>query len=243
MMGVGSAIVADSLLADEWRECVVKGGFVGASAAASFDLIETMRFDPADGIAMLGLHLARLSASASELGFAFDRHGLRNAIQALCFDTDVPSKLRVLLARSGAHAIEVAPLPDPLRGVDDGPARVALLALPVPPGDWRLRHKTSDRGFYDAALDAARAAGADEAVFVDAEGRVTEGSFTTVFVERGDKLATPPAALGLLPGVLRASLLEAGRAEEAELRIADLEAGFWIGNALRGLNAARLLGA
>ena len=237
-MGVGSAIVADSDPLDEWRECVVKGGFVGRSTAAQCDLIETMRFDPADGVPLIEFHLERMKASASELGFAFDRHGLRNAIQALCFDLTGPSRLRVVAARSGAHAIEVAPLPAAL----PDPARVALLPLPIAANDWRLRHKTSDRGFYEEALAVARAAGADEALFVDEAGRVTEGSFTNVFVERGGKLLTPAASLGLLPGVLRASLIEAGRAEESELRIIDLEAGFLIGNALRGLVPARLLG-
>ena len=237
-MGVGSAIVADSDAMDEWRECVVKGGFVGRSAAAQCDLIETMRFDPVDGVPMIEFHLERMKASAAELGFAFDRHGLRNAIQALCFDLDSPARLRVLVARSGAHAIEAAQLP-PLLPV---PALVALLAMPVAGNDWRLRHKTSDRGFYEEALSVARAAGADEAVFLDEAGLVTEGSFTSVFVEHEGKLLTPPAALGLLPGVLRASLLAEGRAVEAELRISDLERGFWIGNALRGLLPARLLG-
>ena len=237
-MGVGSAIVADSVPLDEWRECVVKGGFVGRSAAAQFDLIETMRFDPAHGVALIEFHLERMRASAAELGFAFDRHGLRNAIQALCFDLAAPTKLRVVVARGGAHAIEAAPLPLPL----PVPARVALLALPVAASDWRLRHKTSDRGFYEEALVVVRAAGADEAVFLDEAGLVTEGSFTNLFVEQAGKLLTPPATLGLLPGVLRASLLAEGRAAEAELRIGDLERGFWIGNALRGLIPARLLG-
>ncbi len=242
-MGVGSAIVADSDCAEEWRECVVKGGFVSVSSAARCDLIETMRFDPEHGVARLEAHLARLTASAAELGFAFDRHAVRNAIQALCFDIDTPSRLRLVLARSGAHAIEIAPLP----AAFDRPAKVALLPLPVSPGDWRLRHKTSDRGFYADALSVARAAGADEAVFVDADGRVTEGSFTNLFVERASdlesRLLTPPAALGLLPGVLRGSLLDEGRAVEAELRIDDLAGDFQIGNALRGLIPARLLGA
>ena len=88
----------------------------------------------------------------------------------------------------------------------------------------------------------ARAAGADEAVFLDEAGLVTEGSFTNVFVEHHGQFLTPPAALGLLPGVLRASLLSEGRAVEVELRIGDLERGFWIGNALRGLIPARPLG-
>jgi len=50
-------------------------------------------------------------------------------------------------------------------------------------------------------------------------------------------------SLGLLPGVLRRWLLDEGRAQEAELTIADLAGGFFIGNALRGLLPARLLGA
>ena len=41
--------------------------------------------------------------------------------------------------------------------------------------------------------------------------------------------------------MLRRSLLEAGRAEEAELTLDDLKDGFLIGNALRGLVPAVLL--
>jgi para-aminobenzoate synthetase/4-amino-4-deoxychorismate lyase len=115
------------------------------------------------------------------------------------------------------------------------------MRLPVDSGDWRLRHKCSDRGIYDAALKAAREAGAEEAIFLRDDGLVTEGSFTNIFVERDGKLLTPPAGLGLLPGVLRRSLIEAGRAAEADLRLEDLGKGFFIGNALRGLMPARLM--
>jgi para-aminobenzoate synthetase / 4-amino-4-deoxychorismate lyase len=86
----------------------------------------------------------------------------------------------------------------------------------------------------------ARAAGADEALFIRDDGLMTEGCFTNLFVEREGRLLTPPLRLGLLPGVLRRSLIEVGRAVEAELRIDDLEEGFLIGNALRGLMPARL---
>ncbi len=46
-------------------------------------------------------------------------------------------------------------------------------------------------------------------------GFLTEGSFTSLFVERGGRLLTPPLARGLLPGILRARLIDEGRAEEA----------------------------
>ena len=242
VLGVGSAIVADSDGMTEWRECLVKGGFVRQSSsqlsAAGFDLIETMSFTPDAGVPLLERHLERITASALELGFAFDRHAVRNAIQALCFEADKPARLRLVVARSGAYSLEIADLPVPLAR----PAVCAVLRFPIDEGDWRLRHKSSDRGFYEAGLKAARGAGADEALFLRDDGLLTEGCFTNLFVERDGKLLTPPARLGLLPGVLRASLLAEDRAEEAELRLDDLAQGFFIGNALRGLIPARLLG-
>lgn len=241
ILGVGSAVVADSQALPEWRECLVKGGFVrdaaGATSPASFDLVETMRFTPEEGIPLLELHLERVRTSAEALGFSFDRHAVRNAIQALCFDADAPAKLRLVTARSGAYALELAELP----ATFDGPVTVGVLPLPVDSGDWRLRHKTSDRGFYNSGLAVAKKVGAQEVLFLRDDGLLTEGSFTSLFVERDGMLLTPPAALGLLPGVLRRSLIEQGRAVEADLTLHDLSDGFLIGNALRGLMPARLL--
>ncbi len=237
-MGVGSAVVADSAALAEWRECLVKGDVLRLEASSA-DLIETMAFDPAQGIALLELHLERMKASATALGFEFDRHALRNAIHVLCFDLDAPSKVRLLVSKSGAHALDAAPMPPAL----PDPAICAVLPLPVAEGDWRLRHKTTDRHFYEDALRAAKAADAHEALLLRDDGRLTEGSFTNIFVPRGDVLITPPAALGLLPGVLRRSLLDSGRAVEGDVAMNDLESGFFIGNALRGLIPAKLLGA
>ncbi|HEX8449958.1 MAG TPA: aminodeoxychorismate synthase component I, partial [Allosphingosinicella sp.] len=231
-IGLGSGIVADSVAADEWRECLAKGEFV--ATCRRFDLIETMRFDPLEGLFELDRHLARMKRSADSFGFAFDRHHARNELQAATFFLREPRKLRLLLSSSGALAIESRPLPE----APEGPARVTLAPLPVEAEDFRLRHKTSDRGFYDSAREAA---GTFEVVFADDDGFLTEGSFTNLFVERGGKLLTPPLERGLLPGVLRELLIEEGRAEEANLRAEDLEGGFFVGNAVRGLIAASLV--
>jgi len=231
-LGLGSGIVADSVAADEWRECLAKGEFVATSAR--FDLIETMRFDPREGLYALDRHLARMKRSADAFGFAFDRHHARNELQAATFFLREARKLRLLLSSSGALAIESRTLAAP----PEGTVEVALARLPVEPEDFRLRHKTSDRRFYDAPREEA---GTYEVAFVDREGFLTEGSFTNLFVERGGRLLTPPLARGLLPGVLREVLVEEGRAEEADLREEDLESGFFVGNAVRGLIAARLI--
>jgi para-aminobenzoate synthetase/4-amino-4-deoxychorismate lyase len=66
VLGLGSGIVADSVAEDEWRECLAKGAFL--ESGTDFDLIETMRFDPAEGICALDRHLRRMKASADALG-------------------------------------------------------------------------------------------------------------------------------------------------------------------------------
>jgi para-aminobenzoate synthetase/4-amino-4-deoxychorismate lyase len=234
-LGLGSGIVADSEPAEEWRECLAKGEFVGA-AGESFDLIETMYFDPVEGVQRLEGHLARMKASAQALGFTFDRHGARNSLQSATFRLRSAARVRMRLAPSGALAVEVSPLPR----LAELPVAVAVRPAPMAADDFRLTHKTSLRAAYDAARHES---GAAEVVFVDEPGFVTEGSWSNVFVERGGQLLTPPLALGLLPGVLRAELIDKGRAVESHLRLADLESGFFIGNSLRGLIPARLADA
>jgi para-aminobenzoate synthetase/4-amino-4-deoxychorismate lyase len=231
-LGLGSGIVADSSAADEWRECLAKGAFV-SDPARGFDLIETMRFDPEEGMPDLDRHLARLRRSAEALGFAFDRHHARNELQAATFRLRGRSRVRLLLSPTGATAIEIRPL-EPLLAE---PVAVALAPRPVASDDFRLVHKTSDRAFYD---DARRASGAFEILFADEGGRLTEGSLTNLFVERDGHLLTPPWSRGLLPGILRERLIEEGRAIEADLVEADLANGFLIGNAARGLIRASL---
>lgn len=231
-LGLGSAVVFDSSADSEWEECRSKGAFVTANAPA-FDLIETMRFEPGVGIELLDLHLVRLERSARTFEFVFDAGVVRAALATALAAASAACMVRMTLSRTGELAFEFKPLPP----APDEPVLVGLLPLPVEPEDFRLRHKTTLRDFYDAARAEA---GGYDVIFVGADGLVTEGSFTNVFVERDGALITPAARLGLLPGVLRESLLRSGRAAEGDIRPVDLQAGFFIGNAVRGLLPARL---
>ena len=227
-LGAGGGIVADSRMGEEWDEAQAKTAFVGAGVRR-FDLIETMAFDPIEGIARLERPHARMKASATVFGFAFDRHAARNELQAATFRLREPKRVRLVLASSGAVAIEVAAMP----AMPETPVAATIAPLPVAPDDFRLRHKTSDRAFYDRARQGF------ETLF-EVDGQLTEGSFTNLFVERGGVLLTPPLSAGLLPGILRAELIESGRAVEATLTRGDLKHGFFVGNALRGLIPATL---
>ncbi|QLC26908.1 aminodeoxychorismate synthase component I [Parasphingopyxis algicola] len=232
MLGLGSGIVADSRAGDEWRECLAKGAFV-TEGQPRFDLIETMRFDPVEGIEWLEKHLARMKASARALGFAFDRHAARNELQTATFRVNAPSKVRLLLSRHGRVAIEIRPAPEE----PEAPVPVAIAPRGADAQDFRLNHKTTARSLYDAAFVGGVAF---ETLLEDGEGFLTEGCFTNLFVERDGTLLTPPLSRGLLPGILRATLIEDDRAVEGDLTRADLAEGFLIGNAVRGLMKARL---
>ncbi len=231
-IGLGSAIVADSTADEEWAECLAKGAFLTMDQPR-FDLFETMRFEPDEGIVCLDEHIARLGASAKALQFGFDRHDVRNELHAATFRLTRTARVRLMLGRSGAVAIEVADLPP----TPDVPVIARVVPLPVDPQDFRLRHKTTDRAFY---VEARQRAGTFEVVFARPDGLLTEGSFTNLFVARNGTLVTPPLARGLLPGVHRAGLIARGRAVEGELTAADLQDGFFLANDLRGLMKARL---
>lgn len=229
-LGLGSGIVADSDAESEWAECLAKARVLERRTPRA--LIETMRREADGRILLLARHLARMAASAARFAIPFDPDAA--AARLACLPArGTPERLRLLLAADGTLALQAGPAPPP----PQGPVSVALAPLPVAPDDWRLFHKSSDRGFYD---DARRASGAFEVAFVRADRLVTEGSFTSLFVVQGGVLVTPPVARGLLPGVLRAELLAAGRAIEGDLTDAQLiaagrEGRLFLGNALRGL--------
>jgi len=229
-LSLGSGVVADSVEGAEWDECLAKGDFA-VVPKHGFDLIETMRFEPMAGILRLEDHLQRMHNSARLFGFEFDRHALRNRLHASIFHLQHLSKIRLMLAKSGAASVEIRPLRDVSHW------RVGVAPLPVSKDDFRLRHKITDRAFYDNARKAR--SDCDEVIFVGADGRLTEGSISTLFVERGDMLLTPRLETGLLPSVLRAELIASGKAQEADLTVADLDGGFYVGNSLRGLIRAK----
>ena len=237
-MGLGSGIVADSRAVPEYEECRLKARFLTSEPFAPA-LIETIGWTPETSYRYLERHLARLAASAAYFGFACDIDECRVRLAALETELDTAAIVRLLLDRRGGLAVTARPLPP-----WPEPVRLALCPLGLDAGDVRLRHKTTARSHYEDPLAALQASGiADEAVFYDRLGRLTEGARSTVFVKRHGRLLTPPLSAGLLPGVLRAELLARGIAIEAELTREDLRRAkdVYVGNAARGLGRAMLV--
>ena len=193
-------------------------------------VFETMRMEPDGTVRLWHLHMDRLRAGCAALGFPMPQGPRLDGVPP-----GSVRRVRLAVDAGGGVGITHAPLPP-------NPAswRVALRGE-VESGDPWLRIKSSRRAVYDAAR-AALPAGVDEAILVNERGELCEGAITSLFVEEGDAWLTPALGCGLLPGVLRRSLLEAGRAREAVLRPADLRGRrVWMGNALRGLIPAEMV--
>ncbi len=208
---------------------------------AGFGLIETMRWQPGAGFARLDRHLARLSSSAAALGFACDLKAIERALASV--GGDGPQRVRLQLAADGTPAVTAQPfVPLP----DGAVWAVRIAATRLSSTDPLVRHKTTSRQRYERARAEFPAAEADEVILLNELGAICEGTITNVFVDAGDSgpLLTPPLEAGLLPGVLRAELLDEGKAREATLSPADLASArrLFVGNSLRGLIAARFSG-
>ena len=189
-------------------------------------VIETMRAE--DGrIALWSLHRDRMRRDCAAVGFAVDEDALAARLAGIPRRGVLRLRLTVDASGTGLTHQPLAPNPDFWRA--------AVSDIRLDSADPWLRIKSSHRPAYDAAR-RAMPAGCDEAVLLNERGQVCEGTITSIFLRRGDRLLTPPLSCGLLPGVLRASLLSSGRAHEAVLHADDLHRGdLFCGNALRGL--------
>jgi para-aminobenzoate synthetase/4-amino-4-deoxychorismate lyase len=78
--GVGSGIVWDSSAAGEYDECLLKAAVLGR-VLPEFDLLETMRWSPANGVYLLERHLRRLRDSAEYFGFSFHERTVADALE------------------------------------------------------------------------------------------------------------------------------------------------------------------
>lgn len=238
-MGVGAGIVHDSDAQAEYQECLLKARFL-TGVAPGFELFETM-CATTEACPYLERHLTRLSASAAQLGFACDVNAIRARVAEACAAL-LPGhdyRLRLSLRVDGQvalHSAVIAPLPQPVQ--------LQLSPIVMRSDDGLLAHKTTLRRVYDEAWQSAEKAGAFDALFFNERGELTEGGRCNVLVKLGGQWFTPPLASGLLPGVMRAVLMEDPdwAVSERVITLADLQQAeeICVCNALRGVLRATL---
>lgn len=227
-LGIGGGVVQDSQLDSEYAECLLKAQFFERDRRP-LELIETLRWDKV--FSRLDRHFARMEASARVLGLAFDSCTARIALHHAVTGKPGVQRVRLSLNEQGEHvAVSQDLAPNPPHWI------YGISPQRTHSADLLLRHKTSWRELYE---DEVKRLGTDEVVFCNEHGELTEGARSNIFVERDGALLTPPISAGVLGGCLRAELIGQGRAREATLTPDDLKGGFYFGNSLRGLIAAK----
>ena len=202
--GVGGGITWGSQPEAEWQECRAKARILDTRMPA-FSLLETILWTPGDGYALLDWHLGRLAQSALYFGFDVDLVVVCLELQRLAARLGrTRQKVRLLVSKEGRITLETEALPE----AELSPQRVALAPALADSSDPFRYHKTTNRGLYEAAR--ASCPGYDDVLLLNERGEVTESTIANVAVEIEGKLCTPPVECGLLPGTLRADLLERG---------------------------------
>jgi para-aminobenzoate synthetase / 4-amino-4-deoxychorismate lyase len=240
-LGAGGGIVADSVPAAEFTECLLKsrplieavGGRLGSEegpdgprASAGAGPL-TLRPRPAAGVFTslrvtggvadgLGEHLDRLAASAWSL-----------------YGKELPPGLAGQLAQclaaggSGRLRITVRPVGGPLQ------CRVELADPGPDPGAIRLRtaevagglggHKWADRRLLADRIAALSPAPDEQLLLTDADGSVLETDRANIFAVLGGVLHTPAADGRILPGIARARVLAAARRAGLAVRVGPVQ--------------------
>ena len=187
----------------------------------------------------LAAHLDRLYATIAAMRMrAMERGALAAAVERTIAAAggEGEHRIRIVITRGpGGLGAETAAL---------GPGRAIVIVEPLGEQpreisaaivDWPLPrrsghgHKTLAYLDHVIARDLARAAGADEAFRLDADGRAVEGATSNLYAVIGGAVVTAPVDGGLLPGVVRARVLAACGRE----RIAAREDAFTV-ETLRG---------
>jgi 4-amino-4-deoxychorismate lyase len=207
-------------------------------------------------VAKLDAHLARMARSAAALEIAFDEPAWRAAVDTALGAWHAPGEaaMKLLLTRGPAATgeptglVSVGPLsPDVVRQRGEGITVITLhRGLPssaFADAPWLLGGvKTLSYAVNMAAYREAARRGADDVVFVSADGAVLEAPTATVVWATGRTLHTTPTGdTGILPGTTQQALFAAAaavgwRTADTLAPVADLHAAdvVWLVSSTRG---------
>jgi branched-chain amino acid aminotransferase len=189
-------------------------------------VFETMRVYDSH-VFRLDAHIRRLSDATSALGIPLPAemgNVVRQAVLEAAATGTRDASVRVTVSRGvGSPGLAPSPSSEPTVVVTVGPLPafspdLYANGITVHVASGRRNERAMTAGLKTiaftesvVALAAAHAAGADDALFLDTEGHVSEGTSSNVFVVAtadANVLVTPPLSCGALPGITRATVIE-----------------------------------
>lgn len=216
-------------------------------------LIETM-FRTGNVLRFLDLHIERLTESLKTIGFPpLNELDFRLAILKTISANGDPEHVIIRaqffmnLNDNKLHYIIEAILPDhsmkqwPEKGLTIGVTQKAVKCY-----DSISHLKTSSRMQYQIAKKEAEANAWDDAILLNAHGRIAESTHSNIFIVSGKNIYTPPLNEGCIDGVMRKYLLthegfERFGISEKTLETEELQQAdeIFLTNAVSGIQSVR----
>jgi branched-chain amino acid aminotransferase len=218
---------------EEARVSVLDYGFL-----FGYGLYETVRAYQG-GLFRLDAHLERLNESAARLGIALDLPALKQgALDAVKANRYAETRVRITVSiGAGTMTPDLTSCPAPTVVVLAGEYhpfspekyergfKAIISSIRRNSGSPVTYMKSANTMESMLARREAKGAGADEALFLNDRGYLTEASGSNVFLVKEGIITTPRLQSGILPGVTRKALFEAARWSGLIVREAGIRPG------------------
>ena len=209
--------------------------FLGDNWATGTGIFETIRVEN-NQVFALHRHHCRAKEAAEKLGFAIpsEEEVAQESYQVIRSCDYLLGRLRWHFERGGEFTISYVPYEDP-----KDPAKLMIFK------DRMKNHEIKNKEFpYKnlELLEFAKSRGFDDGIIITDDGQIAETSTASLLLKLDGKWLTPPLTSGILNGVVRALVLEAGLAKVSRISEGDLS-NIESGLLLTSLRNAQLIGS
>jgi branched-chain amino acid aminotransferase len=185
-----------ALVPIEESDCNDKGWMSGNGI---FETIKTVDNKPW----AMSRHMRRAVSSAQKIGLRVpSEESIREAVERLCMAEEHSyGVLRISFGQNGNWSAVHLPYEPIRQGAKllSYDKEIAILGQPIK--SYPYTHRLE-------ILEAIKLLGADEAIVCNDKGKVCEGSVTNLLLRIENTWVTPPISDGVLPGVMRALVIE-----------------------------------
>jgi branched-chain amino acid aminotransferase len=204
-------IVNGTFVPQEQSPCTPLGWLQGAGI---FETIKTVDGKPW----ALSRHMRRAVNSAAKEKIVLPSEELvRESIASLLKEESHPTGLlRVSFDASRNWAAVHLPYAELLSPAKVTIHPVALVIQGVPVKSYPYNHRLE-------ILERAQSQGFDETLVVNTDGKLCEGSVCNVLLKIADTWCTPPLSDGVLPGVMRALVIENFKVVVRSISVAEIQ--------------------
>ena len=223
--GVGSGIVWDSDVDEEWEEGIVKTKILYNinKNYKEFSIFETILWKIESGFTYLDDHISRLINSADYFQFKYDEDEIKEKFKLL--DLNLKSldkinhqyKVKLILEENGKVKLIY-------QKWDPKTAKIYKIILgkncKIDSKDPFLYHKTTQRKVYENARNTYPEY--DDVLLINEKNEVTESTIANIIIKQNNEFYTPPVSCGLLEGVYRKNMINENKLKEKILTIDEV---------------------